>query len=77
MKDDWTKWLQERAYGLWEDDGRPDGRSEQYWLAAENERSRGQTLTSTNAAPGRGDHNPDEHPGVASYVHTYSYKPVP
>lgn len=34
-----------RAYEMWEGDGRPDGRSEEYWLRAEEE-SRG-----TESAP--------------------------
>lgn len=29
--------IRERSYALWERDGRPDGRAEEYWLRAEVE----------------------------------------
>jgi hypothetical protein len=29
--------IQERAYALWEADGRPEGREQHYWHAAERE----------------------------------------
>ncbi len=32
--------VRERAYFLWEQDGRPEGRSEEYWHRATNERLR-------------------------------------
>lgn len=37
MGNDWTKWLHERAYALWEGDNRPDGRHEEHWRRAEEE----------------------------------------
>ena len=37
MGNDWNKWLQERAYALWESDNRPDGRHEEHWRQAEGE----------------------------------------
>ena len=32
--------IRERAYALWEQDGRPDGKALEYWLRAEAEMSR-------------------------------------
>ena len=29
------QWIRERAYALWEADGMPEGRQEEYWLRAE------------------------------------------
>ncbi|MGP0001577.1 MAG: DUF2934 domain-containing protein [Acetobacteraceae bacterium] len=29
--------VRERAYALWEEDGRPDGRSDEYWQQARSE----------------------------------------
>ena len=29
--------MRDRAYGLWEKDGRPDGRSDEYWQRARSE----------------------------------------
>lgn len=29
--------VRERAYALWEKDGRPDGRSDEYWQQAQSE----------------------------------------
>jgi hypothetical protein len=37
MGNDWNKWLQERAYALWESDNRPAGRHEEHWRQAEDE----------------------------------------
>lgn len=37
MEDDWTRWLHERAYALWEGDNRPDGRHDEHWRQAEEE----------------------------------------
>ncbi|MDO9416334.1 DUF2934 domain-containing protein [Pararhizobium sp.] len=39
MSNDWIKWLHERAYALWEADGRPDGHDQEHWHQAEQERS--------------------------------------
>ena len=37
MDNDWNKWLRERAYSLWEEEGRPDGRQQDHWRQAEEE----------------------------------------
>ncbi|WP_075290497.1 DUF2934 domain-containing protein [Pararhizobium arenae] len=37
MGNDWTKWLHERAYALWEGENRPVGRQDEHWLRAEEE----------------------------------------
>ncbi|KQS96849.1 MULTISPECIES: DUF2934 domain-containing protein [unclassified Rhizobium] len=37
MGNDWNKWLQERAYALWEGANRPDGRHDEHWRQAEEE----------------------------------------
>lgn len=39
MESDWIKWLRERAYEFWEEEGRPDGRHEDHWRRAEAELS--------------------------------------
>lgn len=28
------EWIEKRAYGIWEEDGRPDGKSELHWQQA-------------------------------------------
>ena len=37
MDEDVKRLIQERAYALWEADGRPEGRAEEYWRRAEQE----------------------------------------
>ena len=37
MNGEWEQRVRERAYALWEQEGRPDGQAEQHWLAAEAE----------------------------------------
>lgn len=39
MESDWIKWLRERAYQLWEEEGGPHGRHEEHWRRAEAELS--------------------------------------
>jgi hypothetical protein len=48
--------IRQRAYELWERDGRPEGRELEYWLMAESELARGTEplagpLTPTESAP--------------------------
>jgi hypothetical protein len=47
--------IRRRAYALWEQDGRPEGRADEYWLRAEAELagSGGEALPGT---PGAGEH---------------------
>jgi hypothetical protein len=40
MDSDWIKRLRERAFELWEEEGRPDGRHEDHWRRAEAELER-------------------------------------
>lgn len=35
MSDSREQRIRERAYSLWEEDGRPDGREQEYWHRAE------------------------------------------
>jgi Protein of unknown function (DUF2934) len=42
--------IRERAYALWEQDGRPDGRSLAYWSQAETEIAAGQALADQDEA---------------------------
>ncbi|MDQ0322259.1 hypothetical protein QO002_004465 [Pararhizobium capsulatum DSM 1112] len=56
MENDWNKWLHERAYALWEDDGRPDGKNTEHWSRAEQE-------IKQNSAPA-GDVSKDDIPGT-------------
>ena len=37
MDKTWQEKVRERAYALWEREGRPVGRAEQFWLTAEEE----------------------------------------
>jgi hypothetical protein len=41
--------IAERAYHLWEQAGRPDGGSLDFWLQAEGELRRGREITETQA----------------------------
>jgi hypothetical protein len=40
--------VRERAYALWEKDGRPEGRSDEYWQRARSE------VEAEEAKPGKG-----------------------
>lgn len=53
MGNDWTKWLHERAYALWENDNRPDGRHDEHWRQAEEELK--QNPATQNSAPANGE----------------------
>jgi Protein of unknown function (DUF2934) len=44
--------LRERAYAIWEREGRPEGRAEQFWLMAERE------LRAERRQPGAGADRP-------------------
>ena len=37
MQRDKDVWINQRAYALWEEEGRPDGRSAQHWQQAADE----------------------------------------
>ncbi len=41
--------IRERAYGLWEADGRPEGKEMDYWLRAERDLSIGEAKPSRKA----------------------------
>ena len=41
MPNDWSDAIRERAYALWEEDGRIDGRDVDHWLRAEEEIANG------------------------------------
>ena len=41
--------IRERAYGLWEADGRPEGKDIDYWLRAERDLNIGETRPSRKA----------------------------
>jgi hypothetical protein len=43
--------VRDRAYALWEKDGRPDGRSDEYWRQAKSE------VEAEEAEPGNEDPN--------------------
>jgi hypothetical protein len=40
MNDDLVQRVRERAYKIWEENGRPDGREIEHWLQAERDLSR-------------------------------------
>jgi hypothetical protein len=46
-----AKWLEERAYQLWEAEGRPEGRALDHWLLAEADLHKKERLQSAQAAP--------------------------
>ena len=54
MDDDKHDRIRERAYKLWEDEGRPDGEHERHWHAAQAEldREAALPLTADDALPG-------------------------
>lgn len=37
MNEDYDRLIQQRAYAIWEREGRPDGRHDQHWLQATQE----------------------------------------
>ena len=37
MGDDWTERVRDRAYAIWEREGRPEGGAERHWAQAEEE----------------------------------------
>jgi hypothetical protein len=37
MDERWEQAVRERAYAIWEREGRPEGRAEQFWRTAEQE----------------------------------------
>lgn len=45
--------IRERAYQLWEADGRPEGRAVEHWVRAEAEVGGGETETPNPAATGK------------------------
>ncbi len=53
MGDDWDYQVRHRAYELWNEAGRPDGKHLQFWEAAEQE------LKRTSADPAATSHDPD------------------
>jgi hypothetical protein len=50
MDETWEQEVRERAYAIWEREGRLEGRAEQFWLAAERE-----LLAEERGAGGRAD----------------------
>ena len=51
MDEAWQQEVRERAYAIWEREGRPEGRAEQFWLVAEQE-----LLAERRRSAGRPDH---------------------
>jgi hypothetical protein len=43
--------IRERAYALWESDGKPDGRADQYWEIARQEMEAEETRMNGSAKP--------------------------
>lgn len=52
MREDRKDWLRQRAYAIWESEGRPDGREHAHWAQAERELA--------------ADHMPEEQPALAA-----------
>jgi hypothetical protein len=44
MSNDREQWLQQRAYAIWEIEGRPDGRDREHWEKAERALSATQAI---------------------------------
>ena len=69
MTDDRQQRIRQRAYQIWLDEGRPDGRHEEHWQQAESELLSG---TSPPLQPGLTDAGegqaPEEKQGVAGGV---------
>ena len=65
MDIDQNKRVEERAYSLWEEAGRPEGGAEEFWHRAEQEITGGQTETSD--APGVAD-APGKEASAASFT---------
>ena len=42
MNEEWQQRVRDRAYALWEQEGRPDGQTDRHWFAAEAELRAGQ-----------------------------------
>ena len=57
MESDWNRWLRERAYALWENEGRPDGKDSEHWSRAEAELKQ-------NAAPSDDGKDSSENPHI-------------
>jgi hypothetical protein len=64
MDDDWQQKVRERAYTIWEREGRPEGGAEQRWDQAEEElRAEGHDRAEAPAAPDTPADTP-ERPGL-------------
>ena len=52
MQGDRSKKVEERAHGIWESEGRPDGKHDEHWKRAEQELSEGdEELGASDARP--------------------------
>ena len=66
MGDDWDYQVRHRAYELWNEAGRPDGKHLQFWEAAEQELKRTRAEQETKAhGPDILDARPYDKPGDA------------
>ena len=50
MQEDRSKKVEERAHGIWESEGRPDGKHDEHWKRAEQELSEGEKQSETSKA---------------------------
>lgn len=50
MTDDREQWVQQRAYAIWEAEGRPEGRDRTHWEQAERELTTGDMSAGLTAA---------------------------
>lgn len=54
--------IAERAYALWEQEGRPDGRNAEHWRKAEQELANPGRKTQQEASSGAGTRTPSDAP---------------
>lgn len=67
--------ISDRAYAIWEREGRPEGRAEHYWYVAEAEIAR--EMTGPAAAGGTKAKSEPKAPGAASRNAGKAAKPSP
>ncbi len=51
MQEDRSKKVEERAHGIWESEGRPDGKHDEHWKRAEQELSEGEKHSEVSETP--------------------------
>jgi hypothetical protein len=60
MQEDRSKKVEERAHGIWESEGRPDGKHDEHWKRAEQEVSEGENGLGASEAGSVGASNGSE-----------------